>query len=356
LTTNEEKTGIGKYSRNISNQIHSVNLHGVRYKGQSIDFGEDVEVVHGTGYKFPLGNITLNQVLQAPSLEIEGNYDIYHADEPKTALFPPEKENLVATVHDIRPLTHPEEFPNSYVILFERCMDLIAEEYDKVISVSQSTKEKLLAETPMISDNINVVHNGVDQSVFRQRNRGECREDLGLDRNEKLILHVGENNERKNLDAVFKVFEKCLDELENVRLIRIGNKNNSRHPYGRRSENVVYVEEWISEEDISKYYNACDVLLYPSLAEGFSLVLPEAISCGLPVVASNIQPNQEALGDSFPTYYPKDVESMTERVISLLKDEELAKNASDRMINRSKEFSWQKCAGKTEKIYNQLSK
>lgn len=163
------------------------------------------------------------------------------------------------------------------------------------------------------------------------------RDELGLPRNKNLVLSVSTSDQRKNLSTVSKVM-KVLGE--DYSLVRIGQPLGNSFSFSNVPNDIV-----------NKIYNACDVLLIPSLQEGFGYPIPEAMSVGLPVVASNIPVFREAFGDSIVMKDPFDVNGLKYAVIDACENkEEHAKSG----LNKSKEFSFELYKKKVAHYYENI--
>src|SRR3989344_5178366 len=89
-------------------------------------------------------------------------------------------------------------------------------------------------------------------------------------------------------------------------------------------------------------YNCAELLIYPSLVEGFGLPLIEAMKCGTPIVTSNISCLPEVAGGAALLVDPLDGQSIADAVQKILGNAELKKQLIARGLARSKEFSWYK--------------
>jgi glycosyltransferase involved in cell wall biosynthesis len=106
----------------------------------------------------------------------------------------------------------------------------------------------------------------------------------------------------------------------------------------------------ISQRDLIGVYNAASVLVYPSVYEGFGLPLLEAMACGLPVVAANRASIPEVCGDAAFLVEPEK-ESILEGIKGVLDSRE---EYEARGLKRAKQFSWEKTARKTFRVYEEL--
>jgi len=121
-------------------------------------------------------------------------------------------------------------------------------------------------------------------SAFHKIDKKEARRITGINGTDKIILNISSQQQRKNLGFIEKVMKKLGSEYRLVRVgPRIGNEKNF--------ENV-------SDEFLNAIYNAADLFLFPTNNEGFGYPIIEAMSCGLPVVASNIPVVREITKDA----------------------------------------------------------
>ena len=110
----------------------------------------------------------------------------------------------------------------------------------------------------------------------------QCRKKYSLAIDKKLVLSVSTDDPRKNMKTV----KKTLDLLgSDYKLVRVGSKLDGAYNF-RNLTNI----------SLNEIYNACDVLLFPTLDEGFGYPLIEAMATGLPFVASNIEVVKEVCG------------------------------------------------------------
>lgn len=147
--------------------------------------------------------------------------------------------------------------------------------------------------------------------------KSALRAELALPQEKKLVLSVTNGVRRKNLKYVEEVVEKLGDQF---RLVRVGEKIGNSITFNG-----------ISEVFLNKLYNACDVLLFPSLEEGFGLPVVEAFAAGTPAVVSDIEVMHEVAGEAALYSDPYSTDEGT-RIIrdALSVSEELTKKGFDR--------------------------
>jgi glycosyltransferase involved in cell wall biosynthesis len=89
----------------------------------------------------------------------------------------------------------------------------------------------------------------------------------------------------------------------------------------------------------------------PSLHEGFGYPLAEAMALGCPVIASNISPHIEVLGDAGVYISPQDVDGLTEELSRMLRDAEFRAALVAKAAERSQQFTWKRSAERTLDAY-----
>ncbi len=178
-----------------------------------------------------------------------------------------------------------------------------------------------------------------------KRERQVYRNEIGVDSKTLVILHVGEIFFYKNHERILKVLSKLTDKLGSDRWIfyRIGRKypgNFIVRNFGERNIEKIREVGTLSYEELGKYYNAADVLFFPSLYEGFGMPVLEAMQCGLPVITSEYGSLKEVGGDAVKYVDPYNIENMLGILFSVLKDNNLREEMRQKGFAQAEHFSW----------------
>lgn len=164
---------------------------------------------------------------------------------------------------------------------------------------------------------------------------------------------------RKNLLHTIRCFKKILSEpgLSHLNFILVGKRGwKTDHLYKEiysdpiLKTHVVFTG-FIPDEYLSAIYSGALAFIYPSLYEGFGLPPLEAMQCGTPVITSNTSSLPEVVGDAGIMVDPKDEDALCQAMIDIVKNNKLRTDLSKKGIERSKMFSWEKCADETIKAY-----
>lgn len=227
-------------------------------------------------------------------------------------------------------------------------MDLAVSE--RIIAVSERTKEDFLRQNQIPKDKISVIYNGVDSEKFSPKISGDIiRETYSLG-DSQLILTVGGNILLKGTVFVFYALSEIVKVLPKVKLIVIGvsGKNRERlHPILKNlgiQNNVIFIDR-IPNYKMPNYYSSSDVVVLPSLSENFPVVALEAMSSGKPVIASRVGGIPELVSNNKNGIIvsPGNVEQIVEALLRLLENPSLRNRMGNmgRKIIEEK-FDWKK--------------
>ncbi len=159
---------------------------------------------------------------------------------------------------------------------------------------------------------------------------------LGLPTDKRLILSVSSGQPRKNLGVVQEAVERLGPEYK---LVRVGPEAGNSITFNK-----------VSQDTLNMIYNACDVLLYPTLEEGFGYPAIEAMATGLPVVTSNIEVMREVCEDAAIFVEPT-VDGSVQGVKEALSNSEVLKNKG---LKRSEFFSFEKFRKNYINLYSSI--
>ena len=205
---------------------------------------------------------------------------------------------------------------------------------------------------------IRVVPFGVDRAFFTEspgaRERG--RRDWAIPEDAFVVLHVGSTVDRKNVPLVIETVARLRPEADTY-LLQVGGKFSGEQErlidrLGLRA--AVRSVRSADEAVLRRAYRAADVLLFPSLYEGFGFPMLEAFASELPVVASSAGGLKEVAGDAAVIVDGRDPLSYVEAIEALSSDPDERDVLIERGRRRAKEFAWQRTALQTAAVYREL--
>ena len=207
-------------------------------------------------------------------------------------------------------------------------------EFENVLTNSNYVRKSLLEYG--FTGNIETIYLPVAPYFKKLRNKNEIRKELGLPDNKIMLLSVSSNAMRKNLALIERAMKLLPDKFA---LVRVGT------PIG----NSVTFQN-VSNEMLNKIYNACDVLLMPSIEEGLGLPV-EGFTTGIPVVASDIEVFHEIGKDAVEYVNPLDIESLIGGINNAIENRDKMISRADKIIPQ---FSFQIFKEKMLDYYKKL--
>jgi len=274
---------------------------------------------------------------------------------------------LVTTVLDVIPLQYPEYAPTWRHKLYNSLVSASARGSGRILTISAAAKADIAAHLAIPPDQIAVTHLAADE-VYHPRLGAE--KDAAVRRKydlpDQYVLYLGGFDARKRLAQLLHAFTYVSRaEGENTYLVIAGREPESwvsgtddpLFPNMRRLAADLKISEYIrwlgyvDEEDKPSLYRMASVFVFPSRAEGFGLMLLEAMQSGTPVVANNIPVFDEIAGDAAYLVEDGDARAMGGAILALLLQDPLRETQITRGLGQATRFSWRKTARETLAVY-----
>lgn len=230
---------------------------------------------------------------------------------------------------------------------------------DRIVGITKSVLNTTVPK--QMSYKSKVIYNGVDAERFKSRNGNsrvkKLREDIG---GEEIILNVARFTGQKGQIYLLRAFSEIAKERNRAKLVMIGNgplkkrlrRETERLGIGR---NVLMLSD-VKEEALPLYYDSADAFALPSLYEPASLALLEALSSGVPTVASKVGGIPEMMKDCGLYSRPRDHKSIQKAIETLLSERDLSRRLSEsgrRLMRR--EHDWDRIANEYEALLLKLA-
>jgi phosphatidylinositol alpha-1,6-mannosyltransferase len=239
---------------------------------------------------------------------------------------------------------------------------------DTVIANSEFTRQELL-NMGVLAERIVLINPGVDVERFRPGLPcDDLKRHIGLTHGEKLILSVGRLSRRKGFDMVVRSLPQLAHQGIAVRyaLIGIGEDHDYLINLARELgvSDRVHLLGHVSQEDLPRWYNACDVFAMPNREidgdnEGFGMVFIEAAACGKPVIAGSAGGTGSAVIDAVTGYRVDGAigERILESIHKLLANDALLLAMGTAGLTRvGNEFDWKVVANRTSRLAQNSSR
>jgi glycosyltransferase involved in cell wall biosynthesis len=235
------------------------------------------------------------------------------------------------------------------------------EKADVIIANSHNTKEDLIQRYKTKEDKIRVSYFSADEQ-FGSANDQEYLFDIRKKYNaqEGYILHISTQDPRENTPAVIRAFEKTIRTLKfNKKLLICGDARPKEAGLDKLikelnlEDKIIFTGHCIDNE-LVQLYQAADLFIEFSFYEGFGLQVVEAMSCGIPVIASNVTSLPEVVGGAGILVSPGDISGLSSAINRVLTDSELSSQLRYKSLERAEFFSWDKTAKQTLEIYHEI--
>ena len=299
--------------------------------------------------------------VSVPNILDDHSMELYHVPQNGVGL----SENInclkAITLHDIIPLRMPETVSDRYLKIFNDELPNMLKQCEGIITVSEFSKKDIAKEFNFPEEKIFVTPLAAED-IYKPLSKCKCKKIIkdkyGIEDN--FVLYVGGFSPRKNIIGLIEAFSLIPPtKRKNSKLVITGNKGFSYPKYQKRADdlgisNDVIFTDFIPLEDLPVFYNGAEVLVYPSLYEGFGLPPLEAMACGTPVIASNITSIPEVCYDSALLINPYNIDDLSYAIERVLNDSLLMLTMVKKGLLRSMNFSWQKTAQLTTNAYKAM--
>lgn len=282
---------------------------------------------------------------------------LYHATEH--LLMPLRRVPTVLTVHDLIYKLFPRHHKRLNYWFLNAAMPLFVRRADAVIAISESTKRDLIEHYGTPAEKVSVVHEAA-ASHFQPATPytvHQVRREYQLP--DRFLLTVGTIEPRKNLARLLEALVRLRVDDSHLHLVVVGTRGWLYEDFFQRIEelglkDVVHFPGYVLDADLPAIYSAADVLVMPSVYEGFGLPVLEAMACGTPVASSSASSLPEVGGDAARYFDPMNVDEMVETLRRVLSDEELREGMSATGLKQAKKFSWERAACETMAVYERV--
>ena len=290
-----------------------------------------------------------------PPLErLIGPVDVFHATN-YLLTHPVERAKRVVSIHDLTLILSPQWHPAERLRAMCAGLRASAEAADRIIAISQATKDDVVKHLGIDAERVTVVPLAVDPS-FRPLPRAETEAalaPLGLTAG-SYLLFLGTVEPRKNLGRLLDAVMTLSPDVGPLVIAGAdGWGNDDLGPrlreLGRRGRvrRLGYVPASLRVPLLS----GARTFVFPSLYEGFGLPPLEAMACGTPVVTSDVSALPEVVGDAAVLIDPLDVEGLAAAIRRLWDDEAVRDDLRARGLSRARRFTWDVTARLTLETY-----
>ena len=262
------------------------------------------------------------------------------------------KAKKILTFHDMQEKHYPEFFSDEELKFRKNNYEKSAKEADKIITISNYTKEDIKKYYPMQTyDKCITVYHGTDQykRVPTIKN---------ISNNNEYFYYPAATWPHKNHERLLKAFARLLKKNPRYKLVLTGLKRQKSESVDKLIDKLkigesVVIMGYLPYDELQNVFQKAYAMVYPSLFEGFGLPVLEAMYLGIPVLCSNATSLTEVAGDAAIYFNPASIKEMTMAMEKIIQDKKLRQNLIHKGHSRAKKFSIKKMIGDTINVYEQ---
>jgi len=355
-----QPSGIGMYLREILKYINENDNQNIYY----LYSNKEVILPFEPNSKFVIKRFksrvsTLGLYFRLPKMLREDNVEVFWGTQH---ILPRRTKGVkyVLTVHDLALLINPAW--GSYVNSFMQNVFLRAsvKAADKIIAVTNSTKDDIIKICHENEDKVDVVYEGAPSCKKLEYNKEDVNriiEHLGI--KQQFFLYLGTIEPRKNIINIIKAFEVFTDQNKsaNYQLVLAGGLGWKYKPILRtidksRYKDRIILTGYVSSEEKEALLAKTTAFLFPSNYEGFGIPILEAMSHGIPVITTGNSSLPEVAGDAgLYVNKPNDIVGMAGLMNDIVNfDDNKREEIRGKCLDQSSKFSWDDCGRKTHEI------
>jgi glycosyltransferase involved in cell wall biosynthesis len=309
-----------------------------------------------------IGHPLVNLLWHNTALAAAGKkFDLLHV--PSARRIPLVKgTKVIATVHDLAAFAVHAKYDPARMFFNCKVVPTMIRRADHVITVSHYTKRDIVRYTGYPEEKISVIYSGINRDLLRPIPPAETRERLqmahGLDK--PFFTYVSRlEHPAKNHIRLIEAFERFKMENDSAhQLLLAGADWNGAETIKARAaqspvkDDIIFLG-YVPDSTLPLLYSGCDMMIFPSLFEGFGLPIIEALACGAPVICANTSSMKEIAVDLIPTFDPTD----TTAIFRCMEDT-ISKGWSDETRLRGMEyassFDWRHTAQRVMEVYRSV--
>ncbi|MGE0641936.1 MAG: glycosyltransferase family 4 protein [Thermoanaerobaculia bacterium] len=265
----------------------------------------------------------------------------------------------LVTVHDLAVLHHPESLTWKIRASLLPFLGRSIEKAGRVLTVSRSVADEIVAVWPAVRDRLVVIPNGVAEefSPVGADELAAIRSRLGLP--ERYLLYVGTVEPRKNLEILLDAWERLRGERDDTPpLLVVGPEGWGSRATERRMRDLAAMGlrrlGHLDRADLVDTLRAATIFVYPSYYEGFGLPALEAMACGVPVIVADRSSLPEVVGDCGLQFDPDDANELLAALVRWLDAPEELESAARCGARRARDFTWSAAGRRLEETMLEL--
>ncbi len=369
-----QASGIGVYTQELIKALAALD-HGNEYtllfdsagmRERTIELASLRDAANVAAVVFPHGVFSPASQLLLPGLLKKRGINVFHSTNYMIPLFAfPRNGSGVAaaviTIHDVIPMIFPDHAPKSRKTklfpLYRRLMIEVGRRADMIIADSESSRRDIITHLRIPAGRcgrVKTVYCGLGSRLGTGVTAKPCR-----NANEPgTVLYVGRADPYKNCMGLVSAFALTRKSCSFPLKLVMAGPPDARYPeIDARIRELglgdAVRREYLSDRELADAYRTADLLVLPSLYEGFGLPVLEAMAFGTPVVCSDRGSLPEIAGDAAIQVDPTNIDQLAAAMTRVLTDQPMAREMTRKGLLQAAKFTWERAAAETLTVYGQ---
>ena len=349
----QNQTGMATYAFHILNGIKT------EYQVNQIS-DKSGEILHGCQNVSPKTlPIPYHYLIWSISTSIQkrffSQFDIIH-NMCQYPIIPPRDKKSIITIYDLIPVLYPDLVTPIYAWQSRTFLPRILKRTNRILTISNHTKNDLIERYHINPDRIDVTPLGVSNHFkpYDFEKVSKFKEKYNL--LSPYVLFVGALEPKKNITGIIKAFSLCLKQKPKLNLVLAGKPSwKFQEIYSLiltlNLKNNVRVLNFIPYQDLPLLYTGAEVFVFPSRYEGFGLPPLEAMKCGTPVIVSDKSSLPEIVGEKGLMVNPDDIQGLSNLILRVVEEPDFRNEMREYYLKRADIFTWKRCIDGTIQSY-----
>ena len=352
LIYDDGKSGVSEYTRQVSHALCAHRPVSVALLRKDIKY---FNAKYTNLTVIPVSNIFAKpvmsivwHVLVLPFLLLDKKFEalILPAINRRMGVWYPKP--AIGIAHDLSQFSISNKYGFFRTFYVKALLPKLLGSLNHIVAISENTRRDLIHYWHVDEQIISVKYNGYDAKIFNEYLPDTATETLKkYDIDQPYLIYVSRiEHPGKNHVRLLEAFDQLEPQIANNKLlIFVGNDWNGSaqvRQYASRIKRTTQIRflGFVPTEDLPSLYHRAELMVFPSLYEGFGIPLVEAMACGTPCACSNNSSLGEIAGDAAFTFSPSSVNSIKNALTAALSSPSATASVKDRALRKCHQFSW----------------
>ena len=267
--------------------------------------------------------------------------DAFVSTEGPLATSMPEDFPQMTIIHDLNFEHRPGDLPQKWASFYQRMFPRYARSAKVLGTVSEYSKLDLASSYGLQASDIRVFPNAADEAFVPASDAVRVRTQDRLAEGHPYFIYVGSFHPRKNVEGLLKAFEHYVGQGGQWHLVMVGEAMWPGEAIASEGSDRVHCAGRLNDSSLVEAVSGASGMVFVPWFEGFGVPVIEAMSCGVPVIASNVTSLPEVCGEAaFELVAPGDTKAIAHAMLRLERDQAAGQEASMKGLARAKHHSW----------------